>query len=454
MANLKASFKLPKSMLFVSATLLLMLVVPAQAFAWAKYQSPNFTVYTDRRESQVRSLLDELEIFRVIAMLQLNLPVEQRESQKLTIIMFGRNRDFQRILGERNVAGFFLNSSQGPRMVIGAGRSNVQSAKEILFHEYVHHLMFEHSAGFTYPRWYVEGLAELLGATRVERDSVVVGGRPGAAVALDYMGALRMEDLLRNRRRGEGTNDYEARFYATSWLLTHYLQIDAESNELQLGLKGREYLVRFHRGDDPVTAFEEVFETSLGEFDRVLSRYARQRRITVRNWTRPELEFDVIRTDVSETEKGYVMADTASAAGNEPLALDYLNGIDGSDDYFAEALALQAVVLNHDDSSREAAAQSAAQAASVGVSAATAGYLAHYEMDNYHRLLESGQAGALAALDRAEAHARRGTELGERDFNSLWYLASVMMIKDRPDTALQLLDAAWDVMPANVGVRL
>lgn len=442
--------------LLLALALLIIMALPAQAHAWAKYQSQNFTVYTDRSERQIRNLLEELEIFRVIALLQLNLPVAEHENKRLVIVMFRNNREFQRIMGERNVAGFFSYSSNGPRMVMGAERGNLAAAKEILFHEYVHYLMFEHSAGFTYPRWYIEGLAELLGATKVERDSVVVGGRPATAAYMDYYGILGMEDLLQNRGRGERSDDFEGRFYATAWLLTHYVQIDAAAAEQQMGLKNREYLIRYHQGADSVTAFEEVFDTSLAEFDRMLSRYARQRRITVRNWTKPDLNVQLTRTAISETEKNYVLADMASATGNEGLALEYLTGTSEGEDYYAEALALQALLLNHDEETAGPAAQLATQAANQPSASATAfGSLAHYEFDNYLRLAADGQyLLANDSLERAEARARRAIDMDPREFDALWYLASVMQIKDQPDAALQLLDAAWDAMPANVGVRL
>lgn len=57
------------------------------------------------------------------------------------------------------------------------------------------------------------------------------------------------------------------------------------------------------------------------------------------------------------------------------------------------------------------------------------------------------------SLERAEARARRAIEMDPQEFNALWYLASVMQITDQPDIALQLLDATWDVMPANLGAN-
>lgn len=51
------------------------LSISAHASEWVKYQSQSFTIYSDQRESQVRELVEDLEAFRIIAMIQLGLPV-------------------------------------------------------------------------------------------------------------------------------------------------------------------------------------------------------------------------------------------------------------------------------------------------------------------------------------------------------------------------------------------
>ena len=192
------------------------LSLSVQAQDWVKYQSQNFTVYTSQSESRVRELLEELEIFRIIAMLQLSLPLEETENQKLAIIMFRNDREFRKMSPFKNAAGFYSQTNDGPRMVMGSARGNLNSAKEILFHEYIHHLIFEHSPGFTYPRWYMEGIAEVFSSASIERDTVVLGKQPMNAGALNYSRPLRMVDLLQNRSGAERSGAEESRFYASS----------------------------------------------------------------------------------------------------------------------------------------------------------------------------------------------------------------------------------------------
>jgi len=421
---------------------------------WARYETQNFAVYSDINERVVRELISELEIFRIIAMLQLGLPVEKSENQKLAIIMFGNRREFTR-LAPRNAAGFFTYANGKPRMVMGPSRGkDMERAKETLFHEYIHHLTFEHSAGFTYPRWYIEGIASVFGATRVERDTVVIGRRPSHARTIDNFGLLKMVEVLQNSRRDKSIYS-ESQFYGTSWLLTHYLQIHSFETNQDISIKSREYLTRYHNGADPVKAFEEVFETSLGQFDSLLASYARQRELRVLNWTRPEFEPQITKSFLRSSEVNYIIAELIFLSEPEK-ALAYLNDIEARDRLSAESLSLIAVILNRDKNEVESAAILAEQAAKMAPENATVfGNLARYEYDSYWRLRANGQtAESLKRLDRAEENAQKGIELDQKEFNALVYRANVNFVKGRLDEALEMYSDAWRVVPSNFDVRI
>ena len=433
------------------------LSISAHAGDWAKYNSQNFTLYTDQREARAVALIEDLEAFRIIAMRQLGLPVAQSENQNLAIVSFGSNREFRLLTQDRNIAGFYINTNEGPRMIMGSGRREFLSAQEILFHEYVHHLTFEHSSGFTYPRWYLEGIASVFGTASIDKNSIVLGGRSTiASGVLDYYGPLRLRDLLRNSRLGDTSDLLESRFYASAWLMTHYLQIHALVNDRELGMKNREYLSRYHRGEDPVAAFEEVFGTTLSDFEQVLSNYSKQRGMAVINWPRPELDLNVTKTYIGETEKNYILADVLFASGKEELALSYLEELTSGEDYFAEASSLRAVMLNHTESNSEIASELALESIRGGQdSSSVFGNLAHFELDNYRRVVSSGNvAEAPQLIERAESFAREGVKLNPQNFNALWYLSSVLLAKNEHDEALEILDQAWSVFPSHQGVRI
>ena len=238
--------------------------------------------------------------------------------------------------------------------------------------------------------------------------------------------------------------------------MTHYLLIHALANDKELGLKNRLYLTRYHRGDDPVKAFEEVFETSLSDFDKLISAYARQRRINVLNWPRPDEGLQLTRTVLGETEKNYLIANLQFSMGREELALSYLEELDGEEEYSGEALSLRALLLNHDASNAEIAAQLAQQAAQMAPeSAAVFGNLAHYEMDSAQNLAAEGlHAEARLRVERAEVYARKGIQINPQEFNALRYLASMMLAEGRHDEALEILDQALNVIPSDYSVRM
>lgn len=426
-----------------------------QAQQWAKYETQNFTVYSDRTESVVNELVEELEIFRIIAMLQLGLPVEESTNQKLKVIMFGSNREFRSVAQSRNIAGFFTYAYGEPRMVMGPSGRGGEFAKELLFHEYTHFLTFEHSSGFTYPRWYVEGIASVIGATVIERDSVAVGRRPASARAVDNFGSLRLIDVLQNRQRNNDSADFEWRFYGTSWLLTHYLQIHGLANDRELGGKTRDYLARYHEGQDSVEAFEEVFGP-LDEFDRVIASYARQSRLPVLNWTKPEISLQMTKHAISDTEKGYVIGELLYSLGQEDLALEYLSSSDATLEYSGEAISLKAVILNHDTTTTDLASKLAEEAVGIAnLSARALGNLAHYEVDSYRRFKEAGEeTNASVRLERAKEYAESSLAKDRTEFSALWYTAGILIENDQLEEALEMLVAAWDAHPANYNVRL
>ena len=63
-------------------------------------------------------------------------------------------------------------------------------------------------------------------------------------------------------------------FYATSWLLVHYLQFSPAAREQKLTEKMRELLKRHNNGRSSADEFEDVFSTSLDDFDKALKAYS------------------------------------------------------------------------------------------------------------------------------------------------------------------------------------
>ena len=263
------------SMLFLrkilaAALLSMLLASPAQA-AWLRGESDHFIVYSEASEGDLRRQLAVLEDYH--ALLRTLSGVEEEAAPVKLPIYIVRNHDQLRRVRPvgREVGGFYTASPMGMAAFVntGAGGDWV-GANEVLFHEYAHHFMMQYQ-GAGYPAWYVEGFAEYMATARFGERNVEFG-RPAATRAVWLANRsewLPLEQIM-FQRGGEGRSRADgARFYAQSWLLTHYLLSDAE----RLG-RLRNYLRGLGRGEAPPAAFQASFGVTPAQLQRELASYA------------------------------------------------------------------------------------------------------------------------------------------------------------------------------------
>lgn len=96
--------------------------------------------------------------------------------------------------------------------------------------------MYRFSA-LNHPRWYSEGLAELLGAIEITESSIIVGKPPSFYSDLvSYRLGSSLQDVIdvRNSR-------WDPEYYLTSWLMTHYFLLDSESRPRDDGRRSITY---------------------------------------------------------------------------------------------------------------------------------------------------------------------------------------------------------------------
>lgn len=168
-------------MRYLSQWLLMCIVIsPYLCFAreWSSYSSENFTVYSDVRPSQAEELVREFEIFRELAFFAVGMQARPSHS-RMKVLVYSKAGEY-RDIGPENSLGFFTNTSAGPRMVVGPSKDSI-GRTQILYHEYIHYMMREHS-DLIYPRWFDEGLAEVLGATTIMRGKATIGAFPEGRV--------------------------------------------------------------------------------------------------------------------------------------------------------------------------------------------------------------------------------------------------------------------------------
>jgi hypothetical protein len=278
-------------MRLIAAMLLLLVATPAAAQEWFEAETTNFIIRSRDTEAATRRFAIELERFDMALRTLQNMPIGAEppsRATKLTVYRFGEQGDIARIAGApgSGIAGFYIARAGDSvafapaREGLGgeAGSIKVQfsqgdehtrlDARTVLKHEYVHYFMMQHFPA-AYPRWYVEGYAELMATLRLNPDgSFHVGDAPQhRAYQVFQMSRFPLEEMLDANHRLTAEDAYQ--HYATGWLLAHYLNFDPE-RRVQLG----QYLAALGQGEDSLAAARRIFG-DLRAIDRQLLRYRR-----------------------------------------------------------------------------------------------------------------------------------------------------------------------------------
>ncbi len=188
------------------------------------YRSPHVVIHSDASESSVQDVAQRLEeIWSAITTTM----IRAKEGFPLEIILFNDPYDFKE-LTNGHLAGVFMHVHDRGVMMLPYedggyewGPAGLRSdSLQIAVHEMGHRLVDDVLP--TAPSWFHEGLASFI-ETAFIRDNYVSYGVPSALVLYTLREApiLPFETLL-NTRVGDQRN-HEARYYATAWLLIHYI---------------------------------------------------------------------------------------------------------------------------------------------------------------------------------------------------------------------------------------
>ena len=249
----------------IALTAAVIAAVPAHA-EWLRAESRNFVVYSEGSDADLRERVTLLEDYSEL--LRTLTGTETPPSpNKLNVYLVRGRTELETVRDlPPGSAGVYITGSDGIAAVAdmadrGAG------ANAVLFHEYAHHFMMQYH-GRVYPTWYVEGFAEYMMTARLADRTIEFGHmEPARArVLADTARWLPMEEILFGAERRPET---AGRFYAQSWLLTHYLLDDPVRLE-----RYRAYLAALARGEDPRRAFADSFGLTPNALERELRRHA------------------------------------------------------------------------------------------------------------------------------------------------------------------------------------
>lgn len=183
---------------------------PADA-AWRRFETEHFIIYSQSPDNKAEELARGLEGIDGLMRMATGLSAE-RPLVKVRIYEMADEGEVQAALGQRDsgVAGFYTSNVLGPyavtlRRLISARGDFTPGL--VLHHEYAHHFMLQYFPA-TYPGWYVEGFAELIGSTKTLPDGRLAYGWParqrGDTISVGW---VSMKDiLLGSPRRSHSTS--------------------------------------------------------------------------------------------------------------------------------------------------------------------------------------------------------------------------------------------------------
>ena len=143
------------------AVLATVAAAPAVA-AWHEARSPHFVVYADDKPAAVRALAERLERFDAFIRLYHAMPEDASAgANPVTIYQVSSIGAIQKLMGARNVAGFYVGRASGAIAFTPKRMDGDYGADLVLFHEYAHHFLLGNYVQ-AYPAWFSEGYAEFV----------------------------------------------------------------------------------------------------------------------------------------------------------------------------------------------------------------------------------------------------------------------------------------------------
>jgi hypothetical protein len=184
---------------------------------WYEVTGAHFTVLTDLERDDALQTVQHLE---QLLSAYLTVAWNTREfPARLSVVIFREAKDVQHF--QPRYGGFYLRSALlQPLAVTPAADQSDDFA--VLKHELNHHIAF--AAMPQQPRWFAEGIATFFETAELDGEGNIVLGRVprGRHFEASLIGILPVSRLLSE----EEATANDPRFYASSWLLVHYLMMN------------------------------------------------------------------------------------------------------------------------------------------------------------------------------------------------------------------------------------
>jgi tetratricopeptide (TPR) repeat protein len=286
---------------------------------WIELRTPDYTLQTNAPRAEALRMARQLSAFTDLLRMIMN-SGRLEPALPMRISVFARADQFQRF-PVSNAAGYAVPSLRGTRLALSLEPNGL--ATPVLFHEYVHFLLMN-GESMSYPPWYHEGLAEMLGSTVIRGDVAFVGSVPHWRMAsLAGSDEISLEQLLGTTDPGAGGLQAANRFYAEAWLLVHYLH----TSEGVYGGPERmrpmlAYLRELNRGQAWSAAFASSFDVDLPQLEQELDAHRQRisRDVNVLTLTLPAPGTPAEVRALSRAESAVALAELALAVNQVALA--------------------------------------------------------------------------------------------------------------------------------------
>jgi tetratricopeptide (TPR) repeat protein len=361
---------------------ILLLILCGSAWAapeqWIEVKSDHFTLLTDSNEKQGRHVLDQFE--RMRWMFQTLFPKANVDPAQPIVVFAARNeKSFQALepaaylaKGQLHLGGLFLKTQDRNYVLLRLGMEEEHPFSTV-YHEYTH-LQFSGDSEWM-PLWLDEGLAEFIQNTDI-RDKDVHLGQPsfGDILYLRENSLMPLDILFKVDHNSPYYHEEQkgSVFYAESWALTHYLQVNDRVNHTH---KVDDYMALVRNHEDPAVAAEKTFG-DLKKLKSALDGYIHAgsyKEFVLSSAAAPIDEASYKVRPLSQSQADAVRADFLANVGRKEDALALIASVLQADPKNAQAFETKGYLAFH-DGDQETARKWYSEAVKVD----SQSYLAHY----------------------------------------------------------------------------
>jgi cytochrome c-type biogenesis protein CcmH/NrfG len=250
----------------------------AEPVRWVEIRSTHFTVLSNSTEKDARHVAGQLERMRTV--FGTVVPASKDDGAAPILVFALRDRkSFQALEPEAylakhqlDLAGLFLRGQDGSTILLRLDAEGEHPFATV-YHEYTHYML--RKADWWLPLWLNEGLAEFYQNTEITDKDVHLGQpSPDDILYLRQSRLLPLKTLLTVDHNSPYYHDEDkgSVFYAESWALTHYLEINDMQHHTSLVVDYAKYLIAH---EDPMTAAQHAFG-DLNKLQDALDHYVSQ----------------------------------------------------------------------------------------------------------------------------------------------------------------------------------